>query len=57
MPWWLTAIVFFFLGMTVERFIIDRKFIRMTQKTFKEFSQLNELKRQRIEKRLEEGDG
>jgi hypothetical protein len=54
MPWWLTAIIFFFLGITVERFIIDRKFIRMTQRGFEE---MNELKRQRIEKRLEEGDG
>jgi uncharacterized membrane protein (DUF106 family) len=57
MPWWLTAIVFFFCGMAVNRFIIDRKFIQRTQKNFKELSELNELKRQRIERRLEEGDG
>jgi len=27
-PWWLTALVFLFIGMALERFIIDRKFIR-----------------------------
>lgn len=31
MPWWLAAIVFFFVGMAVERFIIDRRFIREWQ--------------------------
>jgi len=28
MPWWITAIVFFCVGATVERFILDRRFIR-----------------------------
>jgi hypothetical protein len=27
-PWWITAIVFFCIGATVERYILDRRFIR-----------------------------
>lgn len=28
MPSWLSAIVFFFVGLAVERFFIDRRFLR-----------------------------
>lgn len=40
MPWWLTAIIFFFTGMAVERFIIDRKFIRETEARMAELREL-----------------
>lgn len=40
MPWWLAAIIFFFVGMAVERFIIDRKFIRETEAKMAELHEM-----------------
>jgi len=42
MPWWLAAIVFFTLGVSVERFIIDRKFIRQMTRMTQDLAKLME---------------
>lgn len=43
MPWYIAAIIFFALGVTAERFIIDRRFIRTLETMRKMNDRLGDL--------------
>jgi hypothetical protein len=43
MPWWLAAIVFFFTGMAVDRFVIDRTFLRYVKQMHRTLAELRAI--------------